>query len=102
MVPVVQVDRDLVPAKRRCGYRQVVMEPHDCRFAIFLQARWSWILAIEAPYVGRREIRVERMEAGSGFQLVSKVCRGELGPAWVRRSVGFAGSEVRKFSWLRV
>src|SRR5215213_713256 len=102
MVSVMQVDRHFVPAERGSSHRQVVMEPNDGRLSIPLQACRSWIPTIEAPNVSRRIVRVERMEAGSRFQFVGKVCRGELGPAWMRRPVSFAGCEVRKLGWLRI
>src|SRR5215212_11026480 len=102
MVSVMQVDRHLIPAEGRSSHRQVVMEPNDGGLAIPLQACWSRITTVEAPNVSRRIVRVERMEAGSRFQFVAKVCRGELGPAWMRRPVSFAGCEVRKLGWMRI
>ena len=66
MVTVVQVDRDLVPAERRGGHRQVVSEADNPGFAVFSKDCWAWKLTIEGPEIRRREIRVERMQAGCG------------------------------------
>src|SRR5215204_6137287 len=100
MVSVVQVDRDLGHA-RRAVVRQAISETDDRRFAIFLQARWSWILTVEAPDVRGQEVGVERMEARPGFQFVREVSWRELGPALMGCSWGFACSSVRKLGRLR-
>src|SRR3569832_529965 len=98
MMAVVQVDRDLVPAKRRSGHRQVVSEADDRRLTIFSEECWGWKLTVEAPNVGRREVRVERVQAGLGRHVVRIMGRRELGPARMRRSISFTSSEIGELS----
>ena len=63
MVTVVQVDRHLVPAKRRGDRWQVISEANDSGFAVFSEQGWGWILTIETPDVRWREIRMKRVQA---------------------------------------
>ena len=101
MVTIMQVDRDLVPAKGRRARRQAVSEADDGGLAVLVQTGWGGIPTIEAPNVSWREVRVERVEPWSGFQLVREVGRCELGPALMWRSVRFTCSEIREFGRLR-
>ena len=100
MVAVVQVDRNLVPAKGGCGGRQAIFEPDDRGFAVPLQARWGWVHTVEAPHVCGREALVKRMEARLGIHYIHKVGWRELLPALMVRSRGFRW-QVRRLLWRR-
>src|SRR5262249_36129468 len=97
-----QVDRDLVPAKRGGRYRQVVSEAYDPGFAVFPEECGGWILTIEAPNGGSREGRMERLQAGLSRHVIRKVGRRELSPARMRRSISFPCTEIRKLGRLRI
>ena len=66
MMAVVQVDRDLVPAKRRRGRRQVISEADDSGFAVSTKEHWARILTIKTPDVCLPEVRMKLMKAGLG------------------------------------
>ena len=99
---VVQVDRDLVPAKCGGGHRQIIVEANEPGFAVFPEECWARILTIVAPDICLAEVRMELMEAGLAKYLVREMDRCELGPARMGRSISFTCSEIRKLGWLRI
>ena len=101
MVTVVQVDRDLIPAKRRRGIWQIVSEADDRGLAVLVKTLRGRVLTVEAPDVRLSIIRVELMEAGPGNQFIGKVGWRKLCPALVWSAGGFTCCDVRKFLWRR-
>src|SRR5689334_7459153 len=100
MVTVMQVDRDLRVSKRVIAVcRSAVAEPHDGGFAVSIQDRWARIDTIETPDIRIAEVRVESMQAGSGFQFRGHVSRRELSPALMIVTVPFTCSLVGDHLW---
>src|ERR1044072_4390253 len=69
--------------------RRAVTEANDGGFTISVQDRWAWIDAIEAPDICVAVVRVEPVQAGSGFQFGRDVSRCEMSPALMVRSGPF-------------